>query len=77
MVINNSSLGQVKWEETVFWGIRSMYAMSRPLILRHLPAIVDPHEPPMSPKVTVDPAVNCAESLARAGRPNRRKIAQQ
>jgi len=40
-----------------------MYAMSRPLILRHSPAIVDPREPPMSPKVTV---VNFG-SLWRAG----------
>jgi pyruvate dehydrogenase (quinone)/pyruvate oxidase len=28
-------------------------------------AVVDPHEPPMPPKVTVQQAVHLAESLAR------------
>jgi pyruvate dehydrogenase (quinone)/pyruvate oxidase len=37
-------------------------------------AVVDPFEPPMPPKVTVEQAVKFAESLAR-GEPNRGKIA--
>ena len=37
-------------------------------------AEVDPHEPPMPAKVTVDQALKFAESLAR-GTPNRKKIA--
>jgi pyruvate dehydrogenase (quinone)/pyruvate oxidase len=37
-------------------------------------AIVDPHEPPMPPKVTLDQATKFATSLAR-GTPNRMKIA--
>jgi pyruvate dehydrogenase (quinone)/pyruvate oxidase len=36
-------------------------------------AVVDPNEPPMPPKVTVDQAVKFAESLAK-GTPNRKKI---
>ncbi len=37
-------------------------------------AVVDPFEPPMPPKITMDQAVKFAESLAR-GEPNRLKIA--
>jgi pyruvate dehydrogenase (quinone) len=37
-------------------------------------ATVDPYEPPMPPKVTVDQAAHFAESLAK-GEPNRKKIA--
>ncbi|MDY0884414.1 thiamine pyrophosphate-dependent enzyme [Dongia soli] len=37
-------------------------------------AVVDPHEPPMPPKVTIRQAAHLAESLAR-GTPARRKIA--
>jgi pyruvate dehydrogenase (quinone) len=37
-------------------------------------AIVDPHEPPMPPKVTMDQAKHFAEALLR-GTPNREKIA--
>jgi pyruvate dehydrogenase (quinone)/pyruvate oxidase len=37
-------------------------------------AVVDPHEPPMPPKVTLKQATNLAQSLAR-GTPARRKIA--
>ena len=37
-------------------------------------AIVDPHEPPMPPKVTVDQTIKLAEALAK-GTPNRKKIA--
>ena len=37
-------------------------------------AIVDPHEPPMPPKISVDQAAKFAKSLAR-GTPDRMKIA--
>jgi pyruvate dehydrogenase (quinone) len=37
-------------------------------------AVVDPHEPPMPPKVTLKQAAHLAQSLAR-GTPARRKIA--
>jgi pyruvate dehydrogenase (quinone)/pyruvate oxidase len=37
-------------------------------------AVVDPHEPPMPPKVKVEQALHLAESLAR-GTPHRGKIA--
>ena len=37
-------------------------------------AVVDPFEPPMPPKITVEQAARFAESLAR-GEPNRTKIA--
>jgi pyruvate dehydrogenase (quinone)/pyruvate oxidase len=37
-------------------------------------AVVDPFEPPLPPKVTLDQAANFAKSLAR-GEPNREKIA--
>ena len=37
-------------------------------------ALVDPFEPPMPPKVTVDQAAHFAEALAK-GEPNRSKIA--
>jgi len=39
-----------------------------------LQAVVDPFEPPLPAKITVDQALKFAESLAR-GEPNRRKIA--
>ena len=107
VVINNSSLGQIKWEQMVFLGnpeyvcdvtpidfaafaracggtgftitdpkdcgriLDQALATRGPVIID---AIVDPHEPPMPPKVTVDQALRFAESLAR-GTPNRKKIA--
>jgi pyruvate dehydrogenase (quinone)/pyruvate oxidase len=107
VVINNSSLGQIKWEQMVFLGnpeyvcdvtpidfaafaracggegftitdpaecgriLDKALATRGPVIID---AIVDPNEPPMPPKVTVDQAVKFAESLAR-GTPNRKKIA--
>jgi pyruvate dehydrogenase (quinone) len=37
-------------------------------------AVVDPHEPPMPPKVKAEQALHFAESLAR-GTPHRGKIA--
>jgi len=37
-------------------------------------AVVDPYEPPLPPKITVEQAAHFAESLAR-GEPNRKKIA--
>ena len=37
-------------------------------------AVVDPHEPPMPPKIKAEQALHFAESLAR-GTPNRGKIA--
>jgi pyruvate dehydrogenase (quinone) len=37
-------------------------------------ALVDPFEPPMPPKITLDQATKLAQALAR-GEPNREKIA--
>ena len=37
-------------------------------------AVVDPHEPPLPPKVTLEQAKHFAQALAR-GTPNREKIA--
>ena len=37
-------------------------------------AVVDPFEPPMPPKITLDQATKFAQALAR-GEPNREKIA--
>jgi pyruvate dehydrogenase (quinone)/pyruvate oxidase len=107
VVVNNNSLGQIKWEQMVFLGnpefacdvtpidfaafaracggtgftitdpkdcgriLDQALATRGPVIID---AIVDPHEPPMPPKVTVDQAVKFAEALAR-GTPNRKKIA--
>jgi pyruvate dehydrogenase (quinone) len=46
-------------------------SMPGPVIVQ---AVVDPFEPPMPPKVTVDQALKFAESLVR-GEPNRKQIA--
>jgi pyruvate dehydrogenase (quinone)/pyruvate oxidase len=107
VVVNNNSLGQIKWEQMVFLGnpeyvcdvtpidfaafaracggtgftitdpqdcgriLEQALATRGPVIID---AIVDPHEPPMPPKVTVEQSIKFAESLAR-GTPNRKKIA--
>jgi pyruvate dehydrogenase (quinone)/pyruvate oxidase len=47
------------------------FAIQGPAIIE---AVVDPFEPPMPPKITVDQATKFAESLAK-GQPNRNKIA--
>jgi pyruvate dehydrogenase (quinone) len=107
IVINNNTLGQIKWEQMVFLGnpeyvcdvtpidfaafaracggkgytitdpaacgrtLEEALSTRGPVIVD---AIVDPHEPPMPPKVSMDQAVKFAEALAK-GTPNRKKIA--
>ncbi len=107
IIINNSVLGMIKWEQMVFLGnpeygcdlepidfvafaqacggtgfriedpkecgaiLDQALATPGPVIVD---AIVDPFEPPMPPKVTVNQAYHFARSLAR-GEPNRKKIA--
>jgi len=107
VVIKNSSLGQIKWEQMVFLGnpeygcdlqpidfaafaracgatgftiddpaacgptLEKALATPGPVIVE---AIVDPFEPPMPPKVTLDQATKFAQSLAK-GQPHRGKIA--
>jgi pyruvate dehydrogenase (quinone)/pyruvate oxidase len=51
--------------------IEQALAMPGPVVVE---AVVDPHEPPMPPKVRAEQALHFAESLAR-GTPNRGKIA--
>jgi pyruvate dehydrogenase (quinone) len=107
VVINNNSLGQIKWEQMVFLGnpeyvcdvspidfaafaracggtgftitdpadcgriLDKALSTRGPVIID---AIVDPHEPPMPPKVTLDQTIKLGEALAK-GSPNRKKIA--
>ncbi len=107
VVMNNSVLGMIKWEQMVFLGnpefgcdlqpidyaafaracgatgyrvedpadcgrvLDEALATKGPVIID---AIVDPHEPPLPPKITRDQAVHFAEALVR-GTPNREKIA--
>jgi pyruvate dehydrogenase (quinone)/pyruvate oxidase len=107
VVIKNSSLGQIKWEQMVFLGnpeygcdlqpidfaafaracgatgytiddpaacgptLEKALATPGPVIVE---TIVDPFEPPMPPKVTLDQATKFAQSLAK-GQPHRGKIA--
>jgi pyruvate dehydrogenase (quinone)/pyruvate oxidase len=51
--------------------LRQAFAMPGPVVIE---AVVDPHEPPAPPKVTIRQAARFAEALAR-GTPNARKIA--
>ena len=107
IVINNNSLGQIKWEQMVFLGnpeyacdlspidfaafaracggsgfrieepgncgrvLDEALRTKGPVIVE---AAVDPHEPPMPPKVTLDQAEKFAKALAK-GTPNRKEIA--
>ena len=107
VVINNNTLGQIKWEQMVFLGNpeyacdlspidfaafaracggtgfriedpaecgqivdRALHTKGPVLI----DAVVDPHEPPMPPKVTLDQAEQFAKALAK-GTPHRKEIA--
>jgi pyruvate dehydrogenase (quinone)/pyruvate oxidase len=106
VVMNNSVLGMIKWEQMVFlgnpefgcdlqpidyaavaracggtgyriddpadcgWVLDEALASNGPVLID---AIVDPHEPPMPPKVSKDQALHFAEALLR-GTPNREKI---
>ena len=107
VVVNNNSLGQIKWEQMVFLGnpeygcdlspidfagfARNCGAagfriedpkecgrvMSEALRMKGpvlIDAIVDPHEPPMPPKVSWDQAEKFGKALAK-GTPNRKEIA--
>src|SRR5258706_10696939 len=107
VVVQNNTLGQIKWEQMVFLGnpeygvelhpidfaavahacggrgftaedpadcgrvVEEFLSVPGPALLQ---AVVDPFEPPLPAKITVDQALKFAESLAR-GEPNRRKIA--
>ena len=51
--------------------LRQAFAAPGPVVIE---AVVDPHEPPAPPKVTMRQATHLAEALAR-GTPNARKIA--
>jgi len=107
VVINNSTLAMIKWEQMVFLGNPEYGCELQPIDYAAfaracggtgirledpaecgraldealgapgpvvVDAIVDPHEPPMPPKVTVDQAAHFAEALLR-GTPNRERIA--
>jgi pyruvate dehydrogenase (quinone) len=107
IVINNNSLGQIKWEQMVFLGNPEYACDLSPIdfaafaracggsgfrieeprdggrVLDEalhtkgpvvVDALVDPHEPPMPPKVTLDQAEKFAKALAK-GTPNRKEIA--
>ncbi len=52
--------------------LREALAMPGPVVIE---AVVDPHEPPMPPKVTIEQAAHFAQSLAR-GTPAAGKIAK-
>ncbi|MEA2640101.1 MAG: hypothetical protein QOF51_1495 [Chloroflexota bacterium] len=107
MVMNNGTLGMIRWEQMVFLGnpefgcdlspidfaavakacgatgyriddpadcgriLDEALAAPGPVLID---AIVDPNEPPMPPKITVDQAKHLAQALLR-GEPNREKIA--
>ncbi|WP_142848430.1 thiamine pyrophosphate-dependent enzyme [Telmatospirillum sp. J64-1] len=107
VVVNNASLGQIKWEQMVFLGnpefacdlqpidfamfaracgakgytiddpatcgdiLSQALAEPGPVIIN---ALVDTHEPPMPPKVSLQQAEKLAESLVR-GTPDAGKIA--
>src|SRR5690606_17112673 len=51
--------------------LRDALSTSGPVLIE---AVVDPHEPPMPPRVTLEQATNFAQSLA-SGTPNASKIA--
>jgi pyruvate dehydrogenase (quinone)/pyruvate oxidase len=107
IIVNNSTLGMIKWEQMVFLGhpefacdlhpidyakfadacgatgfrvedpadcgriLDQALAVDGPVVVD---AIVDPHEPPLPPKITREQATHFAEALIR-GTPNREKIA--
>jgi pyruvate dehydrogenase (quinone)/pyruvate oxidase len=107
VVVNNSTLGMIKWEQMVFLGnpefgcdlqpidyaafaracgatgfrleepadcgrvLDEALAVDGPVVID---AIVDPHEPPLPPKITREQATHFAEALLR-GTPNREKVA--
>src|SRR5204862_1732162 len=107
VIINNNTLGQIKWEQKVFLGnpefgcelqpidfaavaracgaqgftvedparcgavVEQALATPGPVVVE---ALVDPFEPPLPAKITLDQATKFATSLMR-GEPNREKIA--
>ena len=107
VIVNNNTLGQIKWEQMVFLGnpeygvelhpidfaafavacggtgftvedpeecgrvLDRALATPGPVIVQ---AVVDPFEPPLPAKITLEQAKNFAKSLVR-GEPNREKIA--
>jgi pyruvate dehydrogenase (quinone)/pyruvate oxidase len=107
IVVNNSTLGMIKWEQMAFLGnpefgcdlapvdyaavaracgatgfriedpaecgriLDEALRTNGPVIVD---AIVDPHEPPAPPKITLEQAKNLAEALLK-GQPNRERIA--
>jgi pyruvate dehydrogenase (quinone) len=107
VVINNNTLGQIKWEQMVFLGnpeyacelspidfaafakacggtgfrieeprdcgriVDKALSTKGPVLID---AVVDPNEPPMPPKITLDQAEKLAKALAK-GTPNRKEIA--
>jgi len=107
LILNNESLGMIKWEQMVFLGnpeygcelqridfaalaracgaqgysvadpkdlprmLGEAFAHDGPVVID---ATVDPHEPPMPPKITREQAVHFAQALLK-GEPNREKIA--
>jgi pyruvate dehydrogenase (quinone)/pyruvate oxidase len=107
VVVNNSTLGMIKWEQMVFLGnpefgcdlqpidyaafaracgatgfrledpadcgrvLDDALAVDGPVVID---AIVDPHEPPLPPRITREQATHFAEALLR-GTPNREKVA--
>jgi pyruvate dehydrogenase (quinone)/pyruvate oxidase len=107
VIVNNNTLGQIKWEQMVFLGnpeygvelqpidfaafavacggtgftvedpaecgrvLDQALATPGPVIVQ---AVVDPFEPPLPAKITLEQAKNFAKSLVR-GEPNREKIA--
>ena len=107
VVINNNTLGQIKWEQMVFLGNPEYACELSPIdfaAFAHacggtgfrieeprdcgrildkalgtkgpvlIDAVVDPNEPPMPPKVTLDQAEKLAKAMAK-GTPNRKEIA--
>lgn len=106
VVINNNTLGQIKWEQMVFLGnpeygcdlspidfsafaracggtgfriedpatcgsiLDQALAVKGPVLID---AVVDPHEPPMPPKVSLEQAEKFGKALAK-GTPNRKEI---
>ncbi len=67
VIVKNNTLAMTKWEQMVFLG-NPEYGCE----LRR--GRVDPFEPPMPPKITLDQATKFTQSLIR-GEPSRGKIA--
>ena len=68
VIIKNDTLGQIKWEPMVFLG-NPEYGLE--VVVE---ALVDPLEPPLPAKVTLEQAALFAKSLVCGG-PNRERIA--